>query len=61
MTNAVGSEWQGIRCIPSERNRSEIYVDTLPLFSTGRARLIDNPRAVLTEYSIRAAMRNKIR
>jgi len=30
----------------SERDRSQIYLDCLPLFSSGRARLIDNPRLV---------------
>jgi hypothetical protein len=30
----------------SKRDRSEIYLDCLPLFTSGRARLIDNPRLV---------------
>ncbi len=30
----------------SERDRSAIYADCLPLFTSGRARLIDNPRLV---------------
>ena len=48
-----GAEWvvaafqkAGIRYEHSERDRSAIYVDTLPLFTTGRARLIDNKRLV---------------
>jgi len=36
----------GIRYTPSERVRSELYIDTLPMFSSGRVRLIDNPRMV---------------
>ena len=30
----------------SERNRSQGYLDTLPLFTAGRVRLLDNPRLV---------------
>jgi hypothetical protein len=30
----------------SERDRSKIYADCLPLFTSGRARLLDNPRLV---------------
>jgi hypothetical protein len=30
----------------SERNRSQAYLDTLPLFTAGRVRLLDNPRLV---------------
>jgi hypothetical protein len=30
--------------IQSERDKSEIYLDALPLFTTGRARLLDNER-----------------
>jgi hypothetical protein len=30
----------------SERDRSALYLDALPLFTSGRARLIDNPRLV---------------
>jgi hypothetical protein len=36
----------GIRYQHSERDRSKIYADCLPLFSAGRARLLDNPRLV---------------
>jgi hypothetical protein len=36
----------GIRYQPSERDRSSIYLDALPLFTTGRARLLDNKRLV---------------
>ena len=31
---------------PSERDRSKIYADALPLFTSGRARLLDSPRLV---------------
>ena len=36
----------GIKYVQSERDRSAIYLDCLPLFTSGRARLIDNPRLV---------------
>jgi hypothetical protein len=36
----------GIKYIQSERDRSAIYLDCLPLFTSGRARLIDNARLV---------------
>jgi hypothetical protein len=36
----------GIKYVPSERDRSAIYLDCMPLFTAGRARLIDNPRLV---------------
>jgi len=36
----------GIKYLQSERDRSQIYLDTLPLFTAGRARLIDSPRLV---------------
>jgi hypothetical protein len=36
----------GITLKHSERDRSEIYVDALPLFTAGRARLIDNKKLV---------------
>src|SRR5215468_7632810 len=48
-----GAEWVvqafrkcGINYRPSERDRSSIYLDALPLFTTGRARLLDNKRLV---------------
>ena len=37
---------QGIHYTYSERDRSQIYVETLPLFTSGRARLIDNKKLV---------------
>ena len=40
----------GIRYLKSERDRSEIYANTLPLFTTGRVRLIDNPR-LLSQFA----------
>ena len=36
----------GIDYQHSERDRSAIYLDALPLFTTGRARLLDNKRLV---------------
>jgi hypothetical protein len=36
----------GVAYEHSERNRSEIYLDALPLFTSGRARLLDNKRLV---------------
>jgi hypothetical protein len=36
----------GINYQYSERDRSSIYLDALPLFTTGRARLLDNKRLV---------------
>jgi Terminase large subunit, T4likevirus-type, N-terminal len=36
----------GIKLVHSERERSQIYLDALPLFTTGRARLLDNERLV---------------
>jgi hypothetical protein len=36
----------GIKYEHSERNRSEIYLDCLPLFTSGRARILDNKRLI---------------
>jgi hypothetical protein len=36
----------GIKLEHSERDRSAIYLDALPLFASGRARLLDNPRLI---------------
>jgi hypothetical protein len=36
----------GITYQHSERDRSKIYADALPIFMSGRARLLDNPRLV---------------
>jgi hypothetical protein len=36
----------GMTYLQSERDRSAIYLDALPLFTSGRACLLDNPRAV---------------
>jgi hypothetical protein len=36
----------GVRYEQSERDRSQIYLDTLPLFTAGQARLIDNARLI---------------
>jgi hypothetical protein len=51
--DSYGAEWvvesfakTGIKYIKSERDRSAIYIDCLPLFTSGRARLVDNARLV---------------
>jgi hypothetical protein len=36
----------GVKYEHSSRDRSAIYQDALPLFTSGRARLLDNPRMV---------------
>jgi len=36
----------------SDRNRSDIYIDCLPLFTTGRARILDNKRLTSQFYSL---------
>lgn len=36
----------GVEYRHSKRDRSELYADALPLFTSGRARLIDNPKLV---------------
>ena len=36
----------------SERNRSEIYLDALPLFTSGRVKLIDNQRLAAQFYGL---------
>ena len=36
----------GITYQPSERSKSDLYVDALPLLNSGRVRLLDNKRAV---------------
>lgn len=48
-----GAEWvveafarQGVRYLRSDRDRSKIYLDVLPLFTAGRIRLLDNKRLV---------------
>jgi hypothetical protein len=43
---AQAFEKHGIRYTASPRVRSEIYLCALPLFASGRVRLIDNPRMV---------------
>lgn len=40
----------GIRYQHSERDRSRIYLDAMPLFTSGRARLLDNAR-LITQFS----------
>jgi hypothetical protein len=36
----------GIKLVHSDRDRSQIYLNTLPLFTTGRVRLLDNDRLI---------------
>jgi hypothetical protein len=36
----------GVKYEQSERDRSQIYLDTLPLFTSGKARLLDNQRLI---------------
>jgi hypothetical protein len=36
----------GVKYLHSDRDRSSIYLDVLPLFTSGRARLLDNRRLV---------------
>jgi len=36
----------GAKYIQSDRDRSAIYIDTLPLFTSGRARLLDNQKLI---------------
>jgi len=53
----------GVRYRYSERDRSAIYADALPLFTSGRARLIDNKRLVLQFASLErraSAVRERI-
>jgi hypothetical protein len=42
-------QWKkhSVRCVPSERSKSEIYSDFLPLLNSGHVELIDSPRLVL--------------
>ena len=42
----------GITYRHSDRNRSKIYIDCLPLFTTGRAHILDNRRLVTQFYSL---------
>ncbi len=44
VVEAFGKE--GITYAAAERDRSAIYLDTIPLFTSGRVRLLDNPRLV---------------
>jgi hypothetical protein len=42
----VAFDRNGIKLEHSERDRSAIYLDCLPLFNAGRVKLLDNPRLV---------------
>jgi hypothetical protein len=51
--DSYGQEWVvdafaqvGIRYVKSERDRNEIYLNALPLFTSGRIRLLDDRRLV---------------
>jgi hypothetical protein len=37
---------QRIKYVQCDRNRSQVYMDALPLFTSGRVRLIENPRMI---------------
>jgi hypothetical protein len=48
-----GGEWpaqafarHGVTYVPSERSKSELYLELLPLASSGRVRVLDHPRLV---------------
>ena len=41
-----GFKGHGVRYTYSERDRSAIYVETLPLLTSGRARLVDSKKLV---------------
>lgn len=48
-----GAQWTvesfakaGARYIQSDRDRSNVYMDTLPIFTSGKVRLLDNPRLI---------------
>ena len=36
----------GAHYIQSDRDRSAVYMDTLPIFTSGRARILDNPKLI---------------
>jgi hypothetical protein len=42
----------GITYRHSDRNRSKLYIDCLPLFTTGRAHILDNRRLTTQFYSL---------
>ena len=42
----------GIKLEHSERDRSQIYLDALPLFSSGRVKLIDNSKLAAQFFSL---------
>ena len=57
MGDKYGASWivdafsrQGIEFVHSERNRSAVYADALPLFSSGRARLLDH-KHLITQFA----------
>ena len=48
-----GAQWTveafskaGVRYIKSDHDRSAVYMNTLPIFTSGRARLLDNPKLI---------------
>src|SRR5262249_46824840 len=42
----------GLTLMHSERDRSKIYLDALPLFTSGKVKLIDNPRLASQLWSL---------
>ena len=49
---AEGFQRHQVRYAYSERDRSQIYVEALPLLTSGRARLIDNKKLTLQFASL---------
>jgi hypothetical protein len=42
----------GIAYEPSERTKSQIYLEFLPLLNSGRVELLDNPRLISQLYAL---------
>ncbi len=49
---AEGFQRHGVRYVYSERDRSQIYVECLPLLTSGRARLIENKKLMMQFASL---------
>src|SRR5205085_7772479 len=43
---------EGIRYVASERDKSQIFLDVLPLFTAGRARILDSQRLTFQLISL---------
>jgi hypothetical protein len=44
ISKVTGPIWRGIEYLPSEKPKSDIYRDLLPLLNSGRTELLDLPR-----------------